>query len=71
MPTLNGVAELREGVVAHEERPLAQVALARDREVPGQVERLALDARPLERAEDALHVRPPRVDGGVGAGAGG
>ena len=39
-----GVAELREGVVADVEHPGGDVLVAGDREVPGEVEVLALDA---------------------------
>ena len=61
------VAELREGVVAHVEHPLREVPLARDREVPREVEVVAGDPRVLEHREDVLvEVRLAR---GVGAAA--
>ena len=58
------VAERGEGVVSHVERPLGDVVVAGDREVPGQVEVVALDARLVQGLEDPLEVRAPLVDHG-------
>jgi hypothetical protein len=56
-----GVAERGECVVADAQHALAQALLGADGEVPCQVEVLALDVRPLQRGEDRLHARAPRV----------
>ena len=43
----------------------AQVALARDREVPGEIQVPGPDSGMPERHQDLLHVGPPGLDGGV------
>ncbi len=60
-----GVAEAGERVVADRERPLGEVALAGDREVPGEVEAVAGDAGPLKCREQPLHVGPACLHGGI------
>ena len=54
------VAEACEGVVAHEEDALGEVAAAGDGEVPGQIEVVAFDAGGGERGEDLFHVGAAR-----------
>jgi hypothetical protein len=57
--------ERLERVVADLQHPLRQAPLARDREVPRQIEIAVVDAGPVQRLEDVLHVRAAILDRGV------
>src|SRR5581483_4592120 len=48
------IAELGEGAVAHREQAPGQALAARDREVPGEVEAVAVYAGPPEQVEEVL-----------------
>src|SRR5205823_13513282 len=57
-----GIPQGGEGVVAHVEGTRGDVSVARDREVPGEVEVPALDSRLAQRVEDPLEVPAPPID---------
>ncbi len=57
------VAELVEGAVADRQHALRQRPLARDREVPGEVEPAALEPRATQPAEDVLHLPASCLEG--------